>query len=95
MVTLVFVSSEVKEEGDVLEFDYFAIFSSSCAEIVGQTLVLFMIHRTGRTHITALDVFARWDQRLWTLLCSSRLAHAARSTDCPVFCGSRLRDGRK
>jgi len=54
VVTLVFVDDEVTVEGEVLNFDYGAIFSSSCAEIVGQTLVLIMIHRTGRTHITSL-----------------------------------------
>ena len=53
VVTLVFVEDDTGKNGE-LEFDYSAIFSSCCAEIVGQTVVLFFIHRTGRTKITAL-----------------------------------------
>ncbi|CAB9497349.1 Synaptic vesicle 2-related protein [Seminavis robusta] len=54
VVTLVFVDESQLKNGDVLTFDYGAIFSSSCAEIVGQTLVILLIHRAGRTKITSL-----------------------------------------
>jgi len=37
-----------------LNFDYAAIFSSSCAELVGQTMVIFMISWAGRAQITSL-----------------------------------------
>jgi MFS transporter, putative metabolite:H+ symporter len=54
VVTLVFVDTTPREEGDVVSFDYGAIFSSSCAEIVGQTIVIVLIHRAGRAYITSL-----------------------------------------
>ena len=58
VVTLVFVDTDAthhnNEPGQVLDFDYAAIFSSSCAEIVGQTMVIGMISWAGRAQITSL-----------------------------------------
>ena len=54
MVTLVFSDTEDPTTGNDLDFDYGAIFSSSCAEIVGQTVVICLISRAGRAQITSL-----------------------------------------
>lgn len=54
VVTLVFTDSGNKATDDPLDFDYLAIFSSSCAEIVGQTMVIGMISWVGRPQITSL-----------------------------------------
>jgi len=56
MVTIIFfdTNSSNKSSGHVIDFDYGAIFASSCAEILGQTCVICLIHRSQRTHITSI-----------------------------------------
>ena len=58
IVTLVFAEFEgnlrLFEEGEQFEYDYGAIISSSLAEVVGQTAVLFLIERWGRVPTQAL-----------------------------------------
>lgn len=49
IVTLVFSETEVSIEGPIYKFDYVAIFSSSTAEFIGQTIILFLVNR-GRVY---------------------------------------------